>query len=45
MHKLAKFHLGKKGGISLSTSEPDSILINKPDYKIENDSQDAIGKS
>lgn len=41
MRIFESFQLGKEGGIAISTSEPDSVITNKPDFKIENDSQDA----
>lgn len=42
IHILEKYNLGKKGGISLSTSEPDSIITNEHDYRIEQDGHEAI---
>lgn len=42
LHLLENFHLGEKEGISINTSEPDSIISNQPDYKIEEDGQEAI---
>lgn len=42
MHILEKYHLGKEEGVSLSTSDPDSIITNQPDYRIEQDKQEAI---
>lgn len=38
---LESYKMGQQGGITLRSSEPDSIITNEPDYRIEKDGQEA----
>ncbi|WMJ74696.1 DUF389 domain-containing protein [Cytophagaceae bacterium ABcell3] len=41
MRILENYNIGGKDGVSLSTSEPDSVITNKPDSRIAKDGMDA----
>lgn len=42
MHLLEEYRIGKKGGVSIATSEPDCVITDVPDLMIERDGQEAI---
>jgi hypothetical protein len=42
MRLLEDYSIGKEGGLSIHTSEQDSIITTVPDYRVENDGQEAI---